>query len=228
MPLRPLITLESDKIMLENAANLRQGSRMKPLPRPQIPGNWVQTEREAHESWAALLRKSPRAAELLHLLTARVGQHNAVVISQKDLARLMERSLDTVQRATKELVSGRWIEIRQIGDRGTVNAYVLNDRVVWSGPRDGIRYSLFSAAVVVSDQEQPDAHELGKQGPLRRLPSLYANEQQLPSGPGLPPPSQPSLIGLEPDLPAIEPGPEPQILEKLKFVRRPRPARGTS
>src|SRR6202035_1672326 len=102
-------------------------------------------------------------AELLHLLTARVGNHNAVVISQKTLAGLMGRSLDTVQRATKELVAGRWIEIRQIGERGTVNAYVLNDRAVWTGPRDGIRYSLFSAAVVVSDQEQPDAHDLGNQ-----------------------------------------------------------------
>src|SRR3546814_6297989 len=33
-----------------------------------------------------------------------------------------------------------WIEVRRIGENGTVNAYVLNDRVVWSGPRVGLRY----------------------------------------------------------------------------------------
>src|SRR3546814_6012979 len=85
---------------------------------------------------------------------------------------------------------------------GTVNAYVLNDRVVWSGPREGLRYSLFSATVVVSDSEQPDRDTLGKQEPLRRLPPI--GERQLPHGDGLPPPSRPFLDGIEPDLPATE------------------------
>lgn len=172
------------------------------LPANAPSGNWVQTERDAHEAWAALLRQSPRAAELLHLLVARVGRHNAVVISQKTLAGLMGRHVNTVATAIKELVAGRWVEIRQVGDRGTVNAYVLNRNVVWSGPRDGIRYALFSAAVVVSDQEQPDKDLLDNQEPLRQLPTMYPGEQQLPTGPGLEPPSEPSLPGLEPDLPA--------------------------
>jgi len=165
-------------------------------------GAWVQTERAAHEAWAALLRESPRAAELLHLLVARVGEHNAVVISQQTLAGLMRRSVNTVKTAIGVLKAGRWIEVRQIGDRGTVNAYVLNRNVVWSGPRDGIRYALFSAAVVVSDQEQPDRDALDQREPLRALPALYPAERQLPAGDGLPPPSQPSFPGLEPDLPA--------------------------
>jgi hypothetical protein len=36
---------------------------------------------------------------------------------------------------------------------------------------------------------------------LRRIPVLFPGEQQLPTGDGLPPPSQPSIPGLEPDLP---------------------------
>jgi len=175
---------------------------MPSLPQKNTHGAWVQTERAAHEAWAALLRKSPRAAELLHLLVARVGEHNAVVISQKTLAELMACNERTVQRAVSTLREGRWIEVRQVGDRGTVNAYVLNRNVVWSGPRDGIRYALFSATVVVSDQEQPDRDTLDQQPPLRSLPSLYPGERQLPSGDGLPPPSQPALPGMEPDLPA--------------------------
>src|SRR3546814_6712951 len=44
------------------------------------------------------------------------------------------------------LAEDRWIEIRQIGENGTVNAHIINHRVAWSGKRDGLRYSLFSAA----------------------------------------------------------------------------------
>ena len=174
----------------------------KTLPQRPIRGHWVQTERAAHEAWAALLRQNPRAAEMLHLLVARIGDHNAVVISQKTLAELMGRSTRTIRRATKDLVEGRWIEVRQIGETGTVNAYVINDRVAWATGRDGLRYSLFSAAVVLSASEQPDEDDLGAQEPLRELPSLFPGERQLPTGDGLPPPSEPDLPGMEPDLPA--------------------------
>ena len=165
-------------------------------------GNWVQTERAAHEAWAALIRKSPLAAQVMHILTSQVGEHNAVVISQKALAQLVAGSERGVRDALTLLKKDRWIEMRQIGGRGTVNAYILNDRVAWSGKRDGIRYSLFSARVVISDEEQPDRDELDHLEPLRRIPSIYPSEQQLPSGDGLPPPSEPALPGMEPNLPA--------------------------
>ena len=139
----------------------------------------------------------------MHILTARVGEHNAVVVSQKTLADLMKCSRRTVQRAVDVLVQDRWIELRQIGENGTVNAHIINDRVAWSGKRDGIRYSLFSAAVIISDEEQPDREQLDDQQPLRRLPSLFRDEHQMPAGDGLPPPSQPFLSGMEPELPAL-------------------------
>ncbi len=174
------------------------------LPQKRSAGQWVQTERAAHEAWASLIERAPKAAQLMHILTARVGEHNAVVVSQKTLAELMKCSRRTVQRAVDVLVQDRWIELRQIGENGTVNAHIINDRVAWSGKRDGIRYSLFSAAVIVSDEEQPDREQLGSQQPLRRLPSLFRDERQMPSGDGLPPPSQPFLSGMEPDLPATD------------------------
>ncbi|MFZ3584998.1 helix-turn-helix domain-containing protein [Loktanella sp. DJP18] len=169
-------------------------------------GQWVQTERAAHEAWALLTRKSALAAQIMHLLVARVGDHNAVVISQGTLANLTGASRRGVQKALKVLTDNRWIELRQIGDRGTINAHVINDRVAWSGKRDGIRYSLFSAIVVLSEDEQPDRDQLGQQEPLRRVPRLLQGEQQLPTGPGLPPPSEPTLPGMEPDLPAAKIG----------------------
>lgn len=173
------------------------------LPDRQRLGAWVQTERAAHKAWAKLISKSPKAAQLMHILTARIGDQNAVVISHKILQKLMDvRSVTTVKTALKTLEENRWIEVRQIGQNGTVNAYVINDRVAWTKGRDGLRYSLFSAAVVLSEEEQPDRDQLTSQEPLRRLPGLFRDEQQLPSGPGLEPPSQPFFDGMEPDLPA--------------------------
>lgn len=167
-------------------------------------GQWVQTERAAHEAWAALIGHAPKAAQLMHILTARVGQHNAVVVSQKNLMKLMGCSRRTVQRALDTLCEDRWVEVRQIGENGTVNAYIINDRVAWSGKRDGIRYSLFSAAIILSSDEQPDQSMLDELEPLRRVPSLFQGERQLPSGAGLPPISQPFFEGMEPDLPSTE------------------------
>jgi DNA-binding transcriptional MocR family regulator len=140
----------------------------------------------------------------MHLLAARVGDHNAVVISQKTLAQIAQASRRGVQNALKVLADERWLEVIQIGATGSVNGYVLNDRVVWHGPRDGLRYSKFSAMVIVTDEDQPNRKVLGRQGPLQQVPRVFPEEQQLPTGPGLPPPSEPALPGLEPEMPAIE------------------------
>jgi DNA-binding transcriptional MocR family regulator len=177
------------------------------LPVKEPLKGWVQTDRASHEAWAVLIRRSPLAATLMHLLAARVGESNAVVISQKTLANLAGASRRGVQSALKILERDRWIELRQIGTTGSVNAHVLNDRVVWAGARDGLRYSTFTAVVIVSDDEQPDRIDLEKQEPLRKLPRRFPGEQQLPTGEGLPPPSEPALPGLDPDLPAT---PEPE------------------
>ena len=164
------------------------------------PGTWVQVEKRALEKWAKLTFRHQRAAALMHVLVSRVGRHNAVVVSQPILAKICGCNPRTIRRAIKVLVEQNWIEVRQIGPAGTVNAYVINDRVAWSGKRDGIRYSLFSAAVLVADNEQVDRDTLSEQPPLEQVP--YVGEQQLPTGPGLDPPSSPQIPGLETDLPA--------------------------
>ena len=170
------------------------------LPTNNKPGQWVQTERRAHEAWANLIARKPRAAELLHHLVAQMGHQNAVVISQKVLAQLMGRSVDTVQRAITVLVAERWIQVIRIGS-GKEAAYVVNDRVAWGQPRDQLRLSVFSATVVADASDQ-DTATLDHTD-LRRIPTLYPGERQLPSGPGESPPSQPTMPGLEPDLPSL-------------------------
>jgi len=130
-----------------------------------------------------------------------MGNQNAVVIPQKVLAALMGRSLDTVQRAIRDLAAERWIQVVRIG-KGKEAAYVINDQVAWGQPRDQLRLSAFSATVI-ADAEDQDALTFDH-APLRRLPTLYPGEQQLASGDGLSPPSQQFLAGMEPDLPARE------------------------
>lgn len=171
-------------------------------PAVSKPGQWVQTERKAHEAWAGLIRRKPRAAELMHHLVAQMGHQNAVVIPQKVLAKLMGRSIDTVQRAIKELESERWIQVVKMNGPETVAAYVVNDKIAWGQPRDQLRLSVFSATVVADATDQ-DLLTL-EHGELRRIPSLYANERQLPTGPGEDPPNQTIFPGMEPDLPALD------------------------
>jgi DNA-binding transcriptional MocR family regulator len=169
-------------------------------PAKHKSGHWVQTERKAHEAWARLIAKKPRAAELLHHLVAQMGHQNAVVVSQKILAQIMGRSLDTVQRAIKDLVVEKWIEVVKLNGPGTVSAYVVNDRVAWGQPRDQLRLSVFSATVVADFEDQ--ASDTLEHSDLRRIPTLYPGEQQIPTGKGEEPPSQTIFEGLEPDLPS--------------------------
>ena len=140
-------------------------------PSKNRPGHWVQTERKAHEAWAGLIARKPRAAELLHHLVAQMGTQNAVVIPQALLAKLMNRSIDTVQRAIKDLVEENWIQVVRIG-KGKEAAYVVNDRVAWGQSRSKLRLSIFSAAVV-ADFEDQDEKLLGHED-IRRIPVLHS------------------------------------------------------
>ncbi|POC98691.1 helix-turn-helix domain-containing protein [Pseudomonas avellanae] len=164
------------------------------------PGQWVQTERKAHVDWATLIGRKPKAAMLLHHLVAHMGHQNAVVISQKTLSKIMKCSLRTIQYAIADLTSEKWVQIVRMNGPGTVAAYVVNDRVAWGQPRDQLCLSVFSAAVV-ADIEDQDTTTL-EHDTLRRIPSLFPGERQLPSGQGSELPAQPALEGLEHDLPA--------------------------
>jgi len=76
---------------------------------------------------------------------------------------------------------------------------MINRRVAWADKRDNQRFAAFDARIILSASEQ-DQDTLDAREPLRQLPQM--GESQLPTGVGLEPPSQPSLEGMEPDLPA--------------------------
>lgn len=169
-------------------------------PAKHKPGQWVQTERKAHEAWAKFCLRKPTASALLHHLVAQMGHQNAVVIPQKVLAQLLGVTDRTIRTAIADLVAERWIQIVRLG-KGKEAAYVVNDRVAWGQSRGDLCLSVFSATVVASIEDQDTATL--DHADLRRIPTLYPGERQLPTGPGEDPPSQPSMPGLEPDLPAL-------------------------
>lgn len=187
--------------MLVFPCGVRGGYRVKSISKSAENRGWVQTERKAHEAWANLIARKPRAAMLLHHLVAQMGYQNAVVVGQKTLAKLMGCGLRTVQYAISDLVTENWIQVVKLNGPGTVSAYVVNDRVAWGQPRDQLRLSAFSATVVANFDDQDEA--LLGHVDLRRIPTLYPGEQQLPNGDGEPPPNQPPIPGLEPDLPSL-------------------------
>lgn len=160
--------------------------------------HFVQTQRETHEAWSRLIRKSAIAGAIMHELAARVGEQNAVVISHGALAKLVDCHRNSVIKAIRLLEEGCWLRVARIGERGTTCAYVINAEVAWTQPRDNLKFSLFTATVIVDAAEQPE--DMNRHGPLRPLPRI--GERQIPTGPGEPPPSQPFLDGMEPDLPA--------------------------
>ena len=159
---------------------------------------WVQTDRATHEKWARLTLDKPRAAALLHLLVHEVDDAQAVVASHETLAEMMGASASTVKRAIRDLAERRFIDVVQVG-RGATNSYVLNSHVAWTGPRDGLRTARFSATVLAREVEQSEA--IDQSQPLEAMPRIRMGERQIPMGEGLPPPSEPSLPGMEADLP---------------------------
>jgi len=185
---------------------------------------WVQTEKSSHEKWAALISQKPRAAQLLHILVAKMGHQNALVISQKSLAELMGVTDRTVRSSVKALEEKKWIQVVKMNGPGTVAAYVVNSRVAWGDKRSQMNsLSTFTAEVVASRDDQ--SPETLSNRPLVAIPTMYPGQSQLPAGEGLEPPSQPSFEGMEPDLPAIVRDPDgnewkvdPQTGEVLGLV----------
>lgn len=179
--------------------NEKQGAYPKEVGRELRKAGWVQTDKKAHEVWARFTLAKPTASALLHYMCAYMVDQNALVISQATLAKRLGVSTRTIATAISDLAAAQWIQVVRLG-KGKECAYVVNDRVAWDKPRDKLNLSLFSANVVADADDQ---HEL--EGPaLRRIPMLFPGERQLPTGPGEDPPSQPSIEGMEPDLPHID------------------------
>jgi len=164
--------------------------------KPVVPARqtWVQTEREAHVAWGRMVVKHPSAAAVMHYLVALMDRGAAVAVSHSTLAKIVGVNERTVRRAIDVLAEGNWIQVLQVGQRGTVNIYVVNSQVAWADYRENLKLATFSARVVVDAADQsPNALEPRQ---LRRVPIIHPPEEALPVG-DWPPGSQAQLPGME-------------------------------
>ncbi|MDF4211135.1 hypothetical protein P2W50_31275 [Pseudomonas protegens] len=177
---------------------------------PATRGTWVQTERAGHEAWAELIKRNPKAAQLLHKLVANMDEKGALVASHKLLAQLCDVSIMTIRRALAVLVEQNFIQTVRVGsERGGVLAYIINSRIAWADSRENLKYATFSAKVMVTSSEHTDALD----GPeLKQTPILGPGELQLPHGPSVPPPAQDSLETMLPNLPAVQKGEQMDLI----------------
>lgn len=159
------------------------------------PITWAQIQLAALEDLRGLMRRAPKAAELLLALIERMqpGSGGVVVASRETMRELLGVSMPTVERALRVLVVDGWVQRMRIG---SAHALAINDRVAWVGSRGDLPHAVFSATVIASRAEQ-DAMALNPP-PARRVPMIEAGDQVLAVGPGLEPPSQPELEGLPP------------------------------
>jgi uncharacterized protein YgbK (DUF1537 family) len=106
-------------------------------------------------------------------MVARMGNGNALVISQKTLAALMGCHERTIRRSVSELIEENWIQAIQIGQAGSVNAYVINSAVAWGQRRDELHTATFTATVVASAEEQK--YSMNHRD-LKKVPLVYGGK----------------------------------------------------
>lgn len=162
-----------------------------------------QTELAVHEEWAHFTLKKAPASALIHMLIKLAGSDDTVIASQRTLAEVMGVSQSTINRAITDAEAAGYIEIVRLGATGRgACAYRLNSRVHWTKSRSGHEYfSSFRATVVALGADQVESPAIEKPD-LRKVPVIRLGEVAVPTGDGMPPPSQPFLEGFMP--PAVE------------------------
>lgn len=133
----------------------------------------MQATTTSKDAWFDLVRTSPRAAALLHVLTENMGGHSAVVASRTTLAALTKCSDATTKRAIATLKDSGWVQVVQLGGKGGVNAYVVNKPVVWDSD-NSLMTTSFTVNVLTTLEEQGVVERSDL--PLKKIPARYAEQ----------------------------------------------------
>jgi DNA-binding transcriptional MocR family regulator len=159
--------------------------------------HFVQIERRASERAAKLMQEQPQAASLLFMLVRQMDKHGAVVASQTTLSEMQGVSLSTIKRAVSVLRNRNWVDVVRLGGKGGALAYAVNGRFAWADTRSEMpRRAYFQASVLAVEDEQDQP--VDDRPPMEAVPTVMPGEHAVPTGDGMPPPSQPALEGLEP------------------------------
>lgn len=136
---------------------------------------FTQLENNALDDWADLAMRKPRANALLIILIKHMQDGNVVTVAQSLIGKLMGCSVDTVQRAIKDLVKENWIQVIYLNGSGGVASYAVNSAVAWAQPREQLREAAFHTALfgsrVIADRSLQPASTLNVTK-LKKVPQL--------------------------------------------------------
>ena len=111
--------------------------------------------------------------QLMNFFYDRMGRSNALMVSNKKMASLLNCSTRTVITITKMLEAKQYIRIVKVG---TANAYVVNADVAWKTGRDGKNGAVFNATVVADWDEQLKEHVDRWTGRLQPVPKEFLEQ----------------------------------------------------
>lgn len=100
--------------------------------------------------------ESPTAIQILMYFLENMNNNNAVIVSQKELARIVNKTRQGVAKALKVLESNGSL---LIGKVGTANVYIINSDLAWQGTYKQRRNVILNATVVM---EMEDNEEIVK------------------------------------------------------------------
>lgn len=156
----------------------------------RLPADFVQVSRRSMKEIRLLADKNKLALKILMIIAEKMNRQNAIVVSQKTLCQLVGKGRTSVYNAVKELEEGRWIKTLKVG---TANAYIVNERVFWSDLTDKRKYAIFSANVIVSEDEQEISAEDWDAIETKHFPFLDTKTPIILGEEELPPPDQKDL-----------------------------------
>lgn len=148
---------------------------------------WLQLEKKAAKELQSLAIRSPAAMGTLMYMVNHMSRSNALVVSQKAMAKELGISLKSVGNSVKLLALHHFIETIKVGN---TSVYVVNSRVAWQGER-GARYAAFGADVIALESEQD--HPIDDQPGLKSVPQLRQGERLMVGNEPVEPPDQGEL-----------------------------------
>lgn len=149
---------------------------------------WLQLEKKAAKELQNLAIRSPAAMGTLMYMVNHMSRSNALVVSQKAMAKELGISLKSVGNSVKLLAAHHFIETIKVGN---TSVYVVNSRVAWQGER-GARFAAFGADVIAIESEQ-DGPIDDARPPLKSVPQLQSGERVLVGNEPIDPPDQGEL-----------------------------------
>lgn len=165
--------LARTKQLNQNLSDLREKEEIEEKRKKNL--NFVQLYKKELMELRALNAKDPNALTILLIMVEKMNKQNALMISQKNLIKILKKSKPTVSRAIAALKESKFLDVIKVG---TANAYIINSNVFWQDNallKD--KAAIFTATVIASGEEQDKKYfEDWENVKLKQLPLLMDDD----------------------------------------------------